>query len=130
MRAPEREMLRKRRLRDVATALAADQCMMDLARKWRTSRPYVSSWCRKYISDDCRRQLAENGHQRADQSGRKYDLVTRLELLALCQAAEWPMDKIAMALGVQRSNVSMFLKRHAPDGIEAAIADYRTEEAA
>ena len=123
----EREDMRLSRKRDVAAALQSGECMADLARKWRVSRPSVSQWAARHLTEDDRRTLAENGAKRSGMH-RDFDLVTRLELIKLATDAGWGLDKLGMAIGCGYTALWHLVHRHAPDGIEDALSDYRDDE--
>ena len=123
------EMLRSRKL-DVANALVNGGCIADLARLWRISRPRAHEWCASHLSIDDRRTLAENGRASAAERKREFDLGKRLEMIALCKANGWPLEKIALAIGVTYTSLWRLLELHAPHGLTEALEDYREEEAA
>lgn len=123
----EREDQRRKRRKDVSSALESGRCMGDLARQWGVSRPSVSQWVGKHIDPQVRRALAENGTLRAG-GPRPFDLCTRLELIKLATEAGWTLDKLGMAIGCGNTALWHLVARHAPDGLDAAIADFTDEE--
>ncbi len=123
------EQRRVRRL-DVQVALAEGQCMADLARKWGVSKPRVHEWCKQHLSSDDHRALADNGVASIGQKLRDWDLGKRLELVALCRANGWSWSAISDALGVSYHSIWRMMKVHAPDGLDAALEDFREDEAA
>ena len=54
----------------------------------------------------------------------------RLRLIRLCRAADWSWNDIGLAVGCTGPAIVAFAVRHAPDGIDAALEDFREEEAA
>lgn len=120
---------RRKRHKDVEDALASGACLKDLAVKWGVSRPSVSQWCGKHIDPKDRKRLADNGAAMIGERIRKFDLPTRLEVIKMCREADWPWDKIGLALGVSGNSLWYTARRHAPHGLAEAIEDFRDEAA-
>lgn len=120
--------MNRQRLRDVQEALRLNHGMGSLSRKWGISRPGATQWCRAHIPADDRKRLSDNGTATIGDCRRSFDLVSRLELVALCRRNGWSDARTADAIGVAPPGLSVFLQRHAPDGLEQAIADYRDDE--
>lgn len=121
---------RRQRMVDVEDALRTGMCLKDLAVMWGVSRPSVSQWCRKHLDPRDRKRLADNGAAMAGERLRKFDLPTRLEVIKMCRDAGWHWDRIGLALGVSGNALWYSTRRHASDGLEQAIEDFREEEAA
>lgn len=116
------------RLVDVREALMHNRGMGTLARKWGISRPGATQWCAAHIDVDDRRRLSDNGTASIGDCVRKFDLVSRLELIALCRRAGWPDAHTAAGIGVSPANLCAFVARHAPDGLDQSIADLCDDE--
>ena len=130
MNKDERDAMNAQRRVDVDLALAHGWGLADLAEHWRVSRPSVTQWCHAHIDRDTHRKLSENGRIKGDQNRRGFHLAHRLELIRLCKANGWSTDKIGLALGCAYTAVWHLIERHAPDGIDAALEDFREEDEA
>ena len=120
--------MNRQRLIDVREALMRNHGTGALARKWGISRPGATQWCARHISDDDRKRLSDNGTATIGERRRRFDLVSRLELIALCRRNGWRDATIAAAIGDSPAAISHFLQIHAPDGLDAALADFREDE--
>lgn len=124
MRITDEQKL-KNRLADVRFAISQGKSLSWLSDKWNICRPAATQWCARYVSEDDHKQLAENGvSSRYDEKASTPD---RLALISLCRSAGWSDTRIARAIGVGQSAISVWLKNNAPDGIEAALADFTDE---
>jgi hypothetical protein len=119
-----------KRKMDVQNAIATGAAMTQLAELWGVSRPAVSQWCDRFVSTEDRAALRSNANQiRADKI-RDFHLVARLELLAAARGAGMSWERIGMAMGLAGVTLWSLAHRHAPDGLDAAMADFRDDEAA
>ncbi len=119
---------RRDRLRDIQQAIVARQSISWLAQQWNVTKPAAIEWIGNNAPPDVRAELADNGRIIATRKLRAFDLGKRLEMLALCRKAGWSWQDISDAFGVSTSSLFRTLRRHAPDGLEQAAADYRDDE--
>jgi hypothetical protein len=120
----------QQRLRDVQQALNDGGCISTLATQWGISKPATCQWMDRHANPEDRRKLAENGRTRGQQKIRGFDLSARMELIAACRAAGMSWERIGEAIG--RSGVALWTlaRCNAPDGLAAALEDFRDDEAA
>lgn len=124
------EAVNAKRKMDVQNAIATGAAMTQLAELWGVSRPAVSQWCDRFVSPEDRAALRSNANQiRADKI-RDFHLVARLELLAAARGAGMSWERIGMAMGLAGVTLWSLAHRHVPDGLDAAMADFRDDEAA
>jgi transposase len=124
------EAVNAKRMMDVQNAIAEGMAMTQLAELWGVSRPAVSQWCDRFINDADRAALRANANIIRGDKRRNYVLAARLELLAACRAAGMSFERIAAAMGVSGVSLWTLAHRHAPDGLAAAVEDFRDDEAA
>jgi hypothetical protein len=124
------EAVNAKRMCDVQNAIATGAGFTQLAELWSVSRPAVSQWCDRFVSAEDRASLRSNANQiRADKM-RDFHLVARLELLAAARAAGMSWERIGQAMGLAGVTLWSLAHRHAPDGLDAALNDFRDDEAA
>ena len=115
---------------DVQNAIATGAAMAHLAELWAISRPAVSQWCDRFVDEHDRAQLRSNANQIRADKRRDFHLVARLELLAAARAAGMSWERIGQAMGLAGVTLWSLAHRHAPDGLDAAMEDFRDDEAA
>jgi hypothetical protein len=126
----QNEAANAKRMVDVRNAIATGAGFTQLGELWGVCRPAVSLWCARNVrAEDCAALRANANQRRADKI-RDFDLVARLELLAVARAAGMSWERIGMAMGITGPALWSLAHRHAPDGLEAALNDFRDDEAA
>lgn len=120
----------RERLLDVANAAQSGECITDLAKRWGLTRTGAMKWCRANAGLAYATDLANNGTASIGARLRTFDIAHRLRLIRLCRAADWSWNDIGLAVGCTGPAIVAFAVRHAPDGIDAALEDFREEEAA
>jgi len=126
----QNEAANAKRMCDVQNAIVTGAAMAHLAELWGISQPAVSQWCDRFVSAEDRAALRTNANQiRADKM-RDFHLVARLELLAAARAAGMSWERIGQAMGLAGVTLWSLAHRHAPDGLDAALSDFRDDEAA
>jgi hypothetical protein len=124
------DRLTSKRKTDVRNAIMAGAGFTQLAELWGVSRPCVSQWCDRHVEPEERAALRSNANIIRGDKRRNYVLAARLELLAACRAAGMSFERIAEAVGCSGVSLWTLAHRHAPDGLQAAVEDFRDDEAA
>ena len=123
-------MQRAQRFRDVEAAIAAGDGVTQLAALWGVSKAAVSQWCSENIDPHDRRAMRANGNANRAAKLRQFDLGARIELIAACRSAGMTWERIGDAIGCAASAVWLLAARHAPDGLDSALEDFREEDEA
>lgn len=120
---------------DVVSALTAQQGFKWLSDRWGVSNVAAWKWCEKYATESECAELAyfgklRQGRQRANWEAETLRTQDRLEMIKLCLSHGWTLSRLSKAIGLSQSALYGWVDRHAPDGIEDALADYRDDEPA
>lgn len=122
--------VRRERMKSIHRAIDEGWSLTELAKRWGVTRQRAAQWMIENGEDSARKEIVSNGRQSAANKIRDFDLPSRLELIQLCRANGWTHDKIAMAVGVTTVAIWALVRRHAPDGLTDALADFQQDEAA
>ena len=99
-----------------------------LAQRWNITSVAARAWCIKRMTELQCERLSENGRLAVHRACASVG--DRLEMIALCRRAGWTDAKMARAIGIARSTLCQWMKRNAPDGLDAALEDFREEDEA
>lgn len=122
------QAMHARRATQATTAISEGLGFAHLAQRWNITNVAARAWCIKHLTEDQCERLSENGRLAVHRTSAS--IADRLELIALCRKAGWTDAKLARAIGMNRSGLCQWLERNAPDGLEAALEDFREDEAA
>ena len=118
---------------DVMLAKENHQGFLWLAGRWGVSNVAAWKWCENHATESECADLATFGKLRQGRTRANWDAPTlrledRLELLELCMSHGWTLSRLSGAIGLSQGALYGWVERNAPDGVAAALADYRDDE--
>lgn len=121
---------RCKRFADVQTALNNGRGFKWLSGEWQITTVGAYSWCDDNLDADTMRRLSDWGRAVKSSPNKNLDNERRMGLVVLARADGWTFQEIAAGMGIAPSALHAWMKSHAPDGADAAAADWRELQAA